>query len=104
VVLVHPSQKAIIDPSRGIPENRVEPTMRAQRRLIAIDPLLDVRAAEPSKAEEASARPARFQLSTMLGRMLVCGDVELLIDADYGCCHGAGGRTDGSKPYHARNF
>ena len=99
-MLVHLAQEPIVDPLvDAASKHRVESAVRAQRRLVRIDPRLDLGGREPLEAEKARTVPACLELGAMLcGPNLGC-DVKRRIDGGsgsgsrlcgrrFGCCHG----------------
>ena len=80
-VLVHAAQKRIVDAVlRRAADHRVNAASRTQRRLVGVDPGLDVRARERTKTKETTAARAGLDLGTVPRRVFVRGNVEARLD------------------------
>src|SRR5690348_13101399 len=80
-VLVHAAQKGVVDAVlRRAADHRVNAASRTQRRLVGVDPGLDVRAGERTKTKETTAARAGLDLGTVTGRVLVRRKVEARLD------------------------
>jgi hypothetical protein len=80
-VSVHPAQERVVEAmARCAADHRIDPACRTQRRLVGIDPGLDLAGAKRSKAEEATAASARLDLGSMPRRVFVSCDAQPGID------------------------